>query len=153
MVRGQFHADRATDHRREQRHRDHDPEHRERGHHLLSPPRRLKRDDGEGDEYGQHDKGDQQVSPQRDVADAARHMALEPQPHQRLDELVGTEQHGDPRQGDELPALADMADGDNADRANQQAAGDVGLRREAHAVPSQPAYLLARLLARLSVAR
>jgi hypothetical protein len=28
------------------------------------------------------------------MADSARHMALEPQPDERLDELVGTEQHG-----------------------------------------------------------
>src|SRR5579859_793937 len=67
------------------------------------------------------------------MADSARHMALEPQPDERLDELVGPEQHGDPGQRDELAALADMADGVDADRADQHAAADVSLRREAHA--------------------
>jgi hypothetical protein len=94
---------------------------------------RLRRHDGQGDEYGQHDEGDQQVSPQRDMADPTRHMALEPQPYKRLDELVGTKQRGDPRQRDELAAPADMADSIDADCAYQQAAADVRLRREAHA--------------------
>jgi hypothetical protein len=60
-------------------------------------------------------------------------MALEPQPDQRLDELMGTKQRGDPRQRDELAAPADMADSIDADYAYQQAAADVRLRREAHA--------------------
>jgi hypothetical protein len=68
------------------------------------------------------------------MADPARHMALEPQPDERLDELVDTKQYGDPRQRDELAALADMADGIDADRADQQPAAEVGLRREAHAI-------------------
>src|SRR5579859_8216786 len=79
------------------------------------------------------------------MADPARHMALEPQPDERLDELVDTEQHGDPRQGDELAALADMADGIDADRADQQPAADVGLRREDTRVPSARRGLRARL--------
>src|ERR1035437_10231035 len=49
---------------------------------------------------------------------------------------MGTEQHGDPGQRDELATLADMADSVDADRAYQQAAADVGLRREAHVSPS-----------------
>jgi hypothetical protein len=78
VVRGQLYADRATDHRREQDHGDRGPDQREGRHQLLAPSRRFERDDGHGDEYGQHDEGDQQVSPQRDMADPTRHMALEP---------------------------------------------------------------------------
>jgi hypothetical protein len=40
---------------------------------------------------------------------------------------VGTEQGGDPRQRDELAALADVADGIDADGAYQQTAADVRL--------------------------
>jgi hypothetical protein len=57
-------------------------------HHRLPPPRRLSRDDGQRNEHGQHHEGDQQVSPQRRMANPTRHMALEPQPDERLDELV-----------------------------------------------------------------
>ena len=114
------------------------PEQGEGRHHLLASPGRLNRDAGQGDEYGQHDEGHQQVGPQRDMADPARHMALEPQPDERLDEL-GTEQHGDSGQRDELAAVADMTDGLDADRADQHAAADVSLRREAHAGPLSPA--------------
>ena len=76
VVRGELHADRATDHCREQRNGDHGTDRREGHHHPLPPLRRLERDDGQGNEHGQHDEGDQQVSPERDVADPARHMAL-----------------------------------------------------------------------------
>jgi hypothetical protein len=75
------------------------------------------------------------------MAYPARHMALEPQPDERFDELVGAEQHGDPSQRDELAALADVADGIDPYRADHQAADDVRLRREAHAPtvsPSRP---------------
>jgi hypothetical protein len=123
------------EHRREQRHRDHGPDQREGRHDLLSPPGRLRRDDGQGNEHGQHDERDQEVSPQRDMADPTRYMTLEPQPYKCLDELVGTKQGGDPRQRDELAAPADMADGIDTDGAYQQTAADVRLRREAHRVP------------------
>jgi hypothetical protein len=75
------------------------------------------------------------------MAYPARHMALEPQPDERFDELVDAEQHGDPCQREELAALADVADGIDPDRADHQAADDVRLRREAHAPtvsPSRP---------------
>jgi hypothetical protein len=62
------------------------------------------------------------------MPDPARYVTLEPQPDQRLDELMGTKQRGDPRQRDELAAPADMADSIDADCAYQQAAGDVRLR-------------------------
>src|SRR5579864_6606838 len=79
-------------------------------------------------------------------------MALQPQPYERLDELVGSEQHGDPRQRDELAALADMADGIDADHAYQYAAADVGLRRQAHASLRPGPRAGPGLLARLAVA-
>jgi hypothetical protein len=53
---------------------------------------------------------------------------LEPQPDQRFYELVRAEQSRDPRQGEELPALADVADSVHADRTDHQPADDVGLR-------------------------
>jgi hypothetical protein len=59
-------------------------------------------------------------------------MALKPQPDERLDELVSTEQQRDPRQRQELAALADMANSIDADRADHHAADDVSLRRETH---------------------
>jgi len=139
VVRGQLHADRATDHRRQQDRGDSGPDQREGRHQLLAPPGRLQRDDGQGDEHGQHDEGDQQVSPQRDIADPARHMTLEPQPDEGLDELVGAEQDRYPRHRDELAALPDMTDRIDAYRADQQAAADVSLGREAHARAKTPA--------------
>jgi hypothetical protein len=51
---------------------------------------------------------------------------------------MGTEQQGNPRQGDELAALPNVADGIDPDRANHQAAGDVSLRRETHASIQAP---------------
>src|SRR6266851_1054976 len=140
VVGSEFHADRATDHRGEQGHGDHYTDRRERRHHPFPPLRRLERDDGQRDEHRQHNKRDQQVRPERDVADLTRHMALEPQPDERLDELVGAEQQGDRRQREELAALVDVADRVDADRADDQAADDVSLRREAHLFPS-PAFL------------
>src|SRR6202522_3842885 len=92
------------------------------------------------------------ISRQRDMADPARHMTLQPQPDERLDELVGTEQHGDPRQRDELAALADMADGIDADRAYQQTAAQGGLGREEHAGLRHGPRARPRMLARLPVA-
>jgi AcrR family transcriptional regulator len=132
VVRGQLHADRATDHRRQQDRGDDGPDQREGRHQLLAPSGRLERDDGQGDEYRQHDEGDQQVGPERDLADPARHMTLKPQPDEGLDELVGAEQHGYPRHCDELAALSDMTNRIDAYRADQQAATDVSLGREAH---------------------
>jgi hypothetical protein len=54
-------------------------------------------------------------------------MPLEPQPDQRLDELMGAEQQRDRRQREEVAALADVADGVNADGHDHQAADDVSL--------------------------
>ena len=136
VVRLEPHPDRTTDHRRKQRRGHHGPDPRERRHHPLPPPRRLKRDDGQRDEHGQHDEGDQQIGPERGVADPTRHMALEPQPDERLDKLVGAEQQRDPRQREEFPALVDVADSIDADRTDDQAADDVSLRREAHVASS-----------------
>jgi hypothetical protein len=55
-------------------------------------------------------------------------MALEPQPDERLDELMGAQQQGEPGQRDELAALTDVADSINADGGDHQAPGDVSLR-------------------------
>src|SRR5216683_5845716 len=69
------------------------------------------------------------------MTDRTWHVALQPQPDQRLDELMGAEQQGNPRERDELTALVDVTDGIDADRADQQAAAEVSLRREAHVEP------------------
>jgi hypothetical protein len=62
------------------------------------------------------------------MTDPARYVTLEPQPDERLDELVGPEQQGNARHREELAALPDVADGIHADRADHQPPGDVSLR-------------------------
>jgi hypothetical protein len=127
VVGGEPHPDRATDHGRQQHHRDHGPDQCKRHHHPLASPGRLEHDHSDGDEHGQQHKGDQQVGPKRGMTYAARHVALEPPPDEGLDQLVDAEHQGDPCQQAELTALADVANGIDADRADQQAADQVGL--------------------------
>ena len=90
------------------------------------------RDDGEGNEHGQRDERDQQVGPERGMADPARHISLEPQPDERFDELVSAEQQRDPRQREQFAALVDVADSIDADSADHQATDEVSLRGETH---------------------
>jgi hypothetical protein len=63
---------------------------------------------------------------------------------------MSTEQQRDPRQRQELAALADMADSIDADRADHHAADDVSLRRETHGTLGQLPAVGAGTLGHLS---
>ena len=130
--------DRSAKHGGEQHGGDSGAQGDERSHAPTPASGGFDGEDGERDEHRQHDERDQQVDPQRDSSDGMRHVASNAPPHECLDQLVRTEKQRERREQEVAGATAQVAERVDTDRADDDAADDVSLWREAHTAPEHP---------------
>ena len=132
VIRAQLHANGTAEHRREQDARNDHAQRDKRGHRRSAMPKWFVPHDRDGHEDRQDDERDQQVCPDGGSLKFMGHVPLEPQPDERLDDLMHAQQQRQCCKRDVPLATVRVANGIDPDRADDNPTDEVSLRREAH---------------------